>query len=63
MFTTSERTMNAAHVTQNTRTPACWLVIFGFVVGSEFIVSHSTPSRTYSTEAGANRAAARWTAK
>jgi hypothetical protein len=55
--------MNAAHVTQNTRNPARWLVIFGFVVGSEFIVSHSTPSRTYSTEAGANRAAARWTAK
>lgn len=55
--------MNAATVTQNTRTPARWLVIFGLTVGTEFVVSHSTPSRTYATEAGANRAAARWTGK
>lgn len=37
-------------------------VIFGQIIDGEFVVSHSQPSRTYKTRAGAERAKARWEA-
>jgi hypothetical protein len=37
-------------------------VIFGHTSNDGFIISYAKPSRTYKTRAGAERAAAKWTA-
>lgn len=39
---------------------AVFLVIFGWLEGSDFRVSHARPSRTYKSRKGAERAANRW---
>ena len=54
--------MKVAHVTLNNRAAGTYLVIFGHNDNGAFRVSSVQSSRTFKSEAGANRAAAKWTA-
>lgn len=52
--------MTTDRATSIIRNGATVLVIFGRMWRGEFVVSHSKPSRSYKTMAGANRAADKW---